>query len=64
MSNRRKESDQSRRQFLGNAAATAGGASLFAAGCASTGGRRPGGRGAVKTVPTIEKLPPVAVKDN
>ncbi|MFI4873556.1 MAG: Gfo/Idh/MocA family protein [Phycisphaerales bacterium JB061] len=64
MSNRRKESDQSRRQFLGNAAATAGGASLFAAGCASTGGLRPGGRGAVKTVPTIEKLPPVAVKDN
>lgn len=64
MSQRGQRTDRSRRQFLGTAAAVAGGAGLAAAGCAATGGTRtqPAGRG--RTVATVPPGSPVAVKDN
>ena len=63
MSSRRGKSDQSRRQFLGNAAAVAGGAGLAAAGCASLGAGQPSG-GGVRTVASVPPRTPVLVKDN
>jgi len=50
-----KHSGQSRRQFLGSAAAFAGGAGLAASGCSGMGGQ-PGGRKVVPTVPVASGI--------
>lgn len=63
MKKRARGSDQSRRQFLGTAAAAAGSAGLLAAGCGSVGQGRAIG-GGTKTLATVPVGTPVAVRDN
>jgi predicted dehydrogenase len=60
MKKRVKNTDQSRRKFLGTAAAVAGGAGLAATGCSTTGGQ-PGVR---KVVPTVPVASGVKINDS
>lgn len=59
MSRNLESNGQSRRRFLGNAAALAGGAGLAAAGCSTTGA----GQRRIRTVPTVAAQPAARLGD-